>query len=116
MDLWYTARGISVPPASALPKIGFIVDNIAAGFLYQTDSSVTLLEGFITNQDTTQAERDAGLDQIVKALMAEADTLGATTVLAMTQSQAIYNRACKFGFSDIGAFQLLTKALHKERD
>lgn len=104
---WWEAYGQPVIPEASLPKVGFIVQGLAAGFLYQTDSDLALAENFITDPVSYWADRSAALDAILEAITAYATQSGFRHVLGLTTSQAMYERCLRFGFRDNGTFQVL---------
>ncbi len=58
------------------PKTGFIVDGIAAYFLYSTDSSVCWLENLVSNKEADKALRKEAINLLIKAAFNEAKRLG----------------------------------------
>ena len=105
---WWSAHNMPAIPKMALPKVGFMVQGVAAGFLYQTDSSVAFIENFISNPESDWATRQTALDDITNSILRYAISHGFKQVVALTTSQAIYERACPMGFTPQGAFQVLT--------
>ena len=100
-------------PVSSLPENGYLVQGLAAGFLYKTDCDIALIENFISNPDSPWADRQAALDAVTLALVACAKSNGFRHVMALTTSQAIYARATRLGFSPNGAFEVLNMDLHE---
>lgn len=105
LDLWYNAH--QMPPMAAVPKRGFIVPGIGAGFMMVTDDGLALLDGYITNPAASWDERQRAIDDITAALLSEANRGGFRQVLAITTAQGIYDRALRLGFQDIGNFRVL---------
>lgn len=107
LDLWWNAHAMPPIPGAALPEVGFIVPDVAAGFLYQTDSSVAMIENYITNPNSSYEVRQEALDSITGALIGEATERGFERIVALTTAQSIFNRAKRFGFQSVGAFYVL---------
>lgn len=107
---WYRDRDLQ-SPSSTLPKIGYIVPGLAAGFLYQTDSDFILLDGFITNPLTDKGERDIALDAITGALLEDAEMLKVKSIVVFTKHPAIEDRAKHWGFSLRGSYMFLSREL-----
>lgn len=66
---WWQEHGSFAPDKHHLPKNGIIVydvENIAAGFLYNTDSSICVFEFVICNPNVSKEKRDEGLDLLIK--------------------------------------------------
>ena len=66
---WWSKQKWPVIPSDHLPEHGFIVDGIAAGFLYKTDSKFALLEFVIANPDTSKEDRSKALDLVIDSLL-----------------------------------------------
>lgn len=84
---WLRGRGQAdgAGPASLYPAVGFVVDGIAIGFLYQTDApGVAWVDGFVTHPESKPEERAKALRELVEALYAKADALGITVVWSST--------------------------------
>ena len=106
---WYEKRGISFNDRNVLPGVGFIVDNVAAGFIYMTDSNIAFIEGFIANSDTDEMARDSALDVISECLIAHAIVMGCKYIKCETKIKSIELRAKRFGFKSFGETVSLLK-------
>ena len=114
LDAWYLAHGYGHLRPGELPATGFLVEGVAAGFLYRTDSDTVILEGFITNPAATAAERYQALEQVHAALVAAAKQSGARRLLALTADDSLKQRAQEHGFASLGMFELLELNLRAE--
>lgn len=107
---WMEQRGQTIAPED-LPTTGFIVPGVAAGFLYRTDSSVAWIEGLVGSREVSAEARGHALDEIVRALRAEARRSGFKIMLGYTQLQAVVDRALRHGFKQTeGTYQLVAVA------
>ena len=106
---WWEKRGMGMTPEERLPEIGYIVPEVAAGFLYQTDSDIALIEGLISNPETDGFTRHGALDAIVDALAEKAKELGFKTLYGFTRQRAVARRAERHGYDSNGAFVLYVK-------
>jgi hypothetical protein len=79
------------------PKVGFIVDGVAAYFLYQTDSCVCWLECLISKKDADKMAKARALDLLVDAILKEATELGYTVAYATTDNLSVAKRARQNG-------------------
>lgn len=95
---------LKAPEKAFLPNMGYIVDGVAAGFLYFTDSKIAIIDNFISNKQSSRQDRDKALDEIVEALLASARTGGAKLVKCDTDIDAIKKRAVKMGFNTVGIY------------
>lgn len=91
---------------------GFIVDDVAAGFLMQTDAGVAYLENYISNPDARPKQVATAIDQITAALLGLARAKGFEYVAAFTALSSIEKRAQRLGMSlHDEPYALLTKEL-----
>lgn len=108
---WHEARGLSAPPVEALPQLGCISPGVAAGFLYQTDSIIAVLDVYISNPAAPPEVRDTALDIITLKLLNKARHLGFKYVKCETKLTSIGARASRLGFADTGTYRCLVKEL-----
>lgn len=105
---WYSLQA-EKPPSVALPKVGLIEDGVAAGFLYQADGGLGLIDGYVSNPEASSTERHKALNEITVELMRIANENGITNVIALTKDPSIAIRATMHGFKDLGLYCLFTK-------
>lgn len=108
---WYNKRGLIPAIGRYLPKIGMIEPGVAAGFLYQTDSTIAWLESFVTNPEASSSERNVALDRITSALIHEAKKLGFTILMVYSRVPSITDRAREFGFCGNAGYTLLSRTI-----
>jgi hypothetical protein len=89
VEKWYEDRGIRSPEPYDYPEIGFIVEDVAAVFLYQTDSSFAIIEGLISNKDASPLERDVAIDMLYAKIIEFAKNAQYTKLLALTQHNSV---------------------------
>lgn len=104
---WFNRRGLAIDP-NDLPAIGFIRNEAAAGFLYETGSNVALIENIITNPDANLFERYNGVREVVKKLL-EICRFKRYRIWAITKSRSISRMAVSFGFEGQGWYEILHK-------
>lgn len=108
---WSADRDVGLPPLDALSTIGLIVDDVATGFLYFTNSSVALLEGFIANPKADKNDRDSAINWITLNLMDLAKANGVKVLKCESKIETVINRAYNLGFEDKGESRVLIKEL-----
>jgi hypothetical protein len=110
INSWFQARTEVLTPES-LPKIGYVIPGKAAGFLYQTDSSIAWIENLVAAPTLGKEERNELIDLIVLAVGEEARRRGFKVLLGYTVLDAVVKRAQRLGFDYVGGgFHLI--ALH----
>jgi len=95
---WYDSWGLAAPSKDLLPPIGLIVDDTVAGFLYNADGKLALLEGFISDPNTNLDARSQALDRLVAGLVSLAHKNGLRYAMATLHNESLIRRAKKFGF------------------
>lgn len=109
---WYTERGVSLNAMRWLPRSGYIVPGIAAGFCFETDTPIGLLEGFVTNPKAHSAERHWAIREITARLIEDAGSKGIRQVIAITKVPSFMVRLRHdYGFEDLGSFRVFSKEI-----
>lgn len=104
---WLRMRGESTSP-DRLPKTGYVVPGIAAGFLYRTDSSIAWIDSLVASKERTREERSEALDAIVQALRDEARRSGFSSLLGYTLYPVVVDRALRLGWEYVrGGYHLV---------
>lgn len=109
---WLTSRGSHVFHPDVLPPHGFIVDGVAAMFIYETwKSPFCYLENMVTNQDASSDQRHLALSLITTACVEKARELGFKFAMAVTDEPTVIVRAVKHGAKTQTGKTLLTLQL-----
>lgn len=111
IDDWCKARNLPMINPSLLPDTGYVVDGIAAGFLYLTNSKVGLLDSYISNPESAGSDRNIALDQITEKLLEIARINKLKLVICSTDYNTIKTRAKSFGFRSCGMHESFTLEL-----
>lgn len=109
---WFKLRDVPVPPLEILSNHGYIVDNVAVGFLYLTNSSVAIIDGYCTNPEIDKNARDNALNWITIHLTAYAKNSGCKLLKCDSKIKEVITRAKNHGFKEIGQFTCLVKELN----
>lgn len=108
---WYAGWNHPTLLPHMLPDVGFIVDEVCAGFLYKTDSSLCLLDAYVANREATKAAKQLGLDLVTNALLEEAYACGFRAVMAITDNPSIVKRCINYKFKDEGTRRVFVREL-----
>lgn len=95
---WWKAHNWPVLPIEALPKLGFIVPGVCAGWLYETDSTLCWLEWVVSNPLTSKEERSVALDEVISSLLSRAKELGFKQVFTTVVHPKLVDRYKNHGF------------------
>lgn len=96
---WLVARGHAPYPRELLSGLGFVVDGIAACWIYETGTPLVVLEHLVANPEVDLDQRDEAIDAVVAAALAEAHRRGGRFVYATTKLPAVVERARRHGFN-----------------
>lgn len=105
VEKWFVRRNQPMPDKSLFPKVGFIVDGIAAGFIYFTDSFVAIIDCYISNSDSDSKMRSDALDIITKSLINMARFHKCKVIKCDTQLESVKQRALQHGFKSLGTYE-----------
>lgn len=106
---WYTYRRQVPPPVSLLPRVGFIISDVACCFLYQTDSHLAFMEGAIANPLADKERRNEALDMIGVTICEEAKRLGFKHIFGVSKIEAVQKRVKRHGGVTDGVPHLVIK-------
>ncbi len=98
IKIWTQKNGQPVPYPQMLPQTGYIEDNICAGFLYQTDSSICIIEHIVVNPDVDKEIRNKALNELIECLILEAKSMNYQTIIAFSDMGAVIERSKNFDF------------------
>lgn len=113
---WYRARGIaeSAGDPTCKPEIGFVVDGIAMGFLFRTDSTVGYFDAFAADPAAPKEARARALRCLIETLTAEAEHQHLHVIMAFTGAPTIVAMMTDAGFHAQPAFTYLVKRIGKD--
>lgn len=111
VNAWYVGHGMPALRPSVVPKVGLVQPGVAAGFLYETDSGICMLEGYVTSPEAGPKARNAALDEITDSLLGYAQEIGFKHAIAICRDSAVEKRAAKHGFGMLGRFALMAKEI-----
>lgn len=94
---WLSDWGVPCPNRSMLPKIGFMFEGVAVGFLEQPDTDSCYFENVYSNKEATKEERDLAINAIYDAAIKEAEALGFNRMLSTTDHPSMIKRAYQRG-------------------
>ena len=98
---WYRKRSLTPPDPRALSDIGFIADGRVAGWLYLTNSNIALIEGIVSDPDSTSSLRRESLNKLVGCLIDFAVHLGYTQIMGVTKHPGIEALGKRYGFKSL---------------
>lgn len=100
LSAWWTAHGKPIIPAHLWPKHGFLVNDLAAGFLIGTDAGFALAEWYVTRPGCAKIERREALRLLTQALSEKARQLGYAAIIALANKDSLVALLKEEGFDD----------------
>lgn len=95
---WWKAHEWQPIPLNFLPKIGIIVNEQAAGFIYSTDSKICLLEWIVVDPCAEKLARREALDFLFFQSEVIAKELGFQAIFSSVSHQGLLDRYKKHNF------------------
>jgi|WetSurMetagenome_2_1015567.scaffolds.fasta_scaffold100855_2 hypothetical protein len=108
---WMESRALPKIPEWSLPKIGFIVEDVACGFLIYMSNECGLLDFFISNPFATKEDREDAFDAIVYELEDLAKKCKLKILFANSKIKTMKTLAEKMGFEYMGEYSEYKKEL-----
>lgn len=106
---WITQWGMDETVVEFLPTTGFIIEGLAAIFIYETNSLVCYIEGFISNRNIKIS--DAVLNRLGQTAIDAAKEKGFKRMIAITELPVVAERAVGLGFKKQSKQDLLQRKL-----
>lgn len=98
---WLHDRRLEPFPYAFLPDTGFIVDDVACGFLLTTNSKIAYLEFFFSNPNAPKDKRREAIKNIASALITYAKANKYKIIRIDSKVESILNTAKSIGFKPI---------------
>ena len=100
---WWEGHGSYAPQVQQLPSTGIIVESdkpLCAGFLYNTDSTICVMEFYVCDPLLEKEERDKGLEYLIHLLKGIAINRGYEVIYTSTGIQKFIGRLKEKGFEE----------------
>jgi hypothetical protein len=98
---WKT-QGWPAIPLDLLPKTGVVVEsdgvNLAYGWLYLTDSKMTIMEFIVGNPNVDWKLRDEAIHLVINKLIVEAKERGGRSIFSSVNHKRLMDRYKSHGF------------------
>jgi hypothetical protein len=100
---WWKHHGWNPLEKTSLSKAGFIVENdngqkLVAGWVFQTDCDVYILEWIIGNPEADKEERGEAVNALITVASDVAKKLGARTLFTMTKNPSLMDKLQSHNF------------------
>lgn len=99
---WWEAKEWPKIPLEDLPRVGILISSkgvpSAVGFIYQTDSTLAIMEWILANPEVSVMERVRALDALVDDLCYVAKNLGYRKIFTMLSHKRLMEKVEAHGF------------------
>lgn len=108
---WWFEHGWNPIPLDLLPKVGYIVDDICAGFLYVNNSGLCHLEWIISDPRSDKTARDKALTVLIDTLCSTAKEFNLSAIFTTSSNKILIERLKTHGFNqtDVGVTHLIKR-------
>lgn len=96
---WWNTHKFPPPPEAIFPQVGVIIDECAAGFLYQTDSAIAWVEWIVVDPVCDKIKRRQALDLLIDELSALAKNKGFKVIFTSVEHEGLMDRLKTKGFA-----------------
>lgn len=109
---WWKDWNQPIPSLEILPQNGLIIPNVAALFLYKTDSTLCLVENLVTNKNYREKDRHDLINKLFDEVFLLAKEIGFKHVVSFSENRFVIQRLTKnHQYKTADKFKLLTKEL-----
>ena len=99
LSTWINQWKIDPIAIETLPRTGFVVDNIAALFVYETNSSLCFLDYLISNKEQDKIKTNEAIDILVEHAIKYCHDEGYKFMISNSKYETVVDRAKKHGFN-----------------
>ena len=98
IEKWWIDHDQKPCPYNLLPSIGYIVNDMVAGFLYQTDSELCFIESLISDKKSDKEKRSEALGHLFDNLKMSVEEMQYKRVILHTIHPKVKEWGSKYGF------------------
>jgi len=95
---WWKEHNWPSIPFEFLPKIGIIVDDCVAGFIYSTDSKICWLEFIISDPKSENYKRQVALNILIEEACKTSSALGFKAIFTSVSHKRLIQKYQNNGF------------------
>jgi hypothetical protein len=89
---------VQQPPLQALPATGYVANEVAAGFLYLTNSSLVWIEWVVSDKSADKELRNKSVNEVIEHCKKVGKLTGSTAAFTSVKRGAFCERLKKLGF------------------
>lgn len=108
---WLKLHNKPILNKELLSDSGFMIDEIVAGFLYKTNSSVCLVENFISDPASEKNARRIAINILFETIIKEAKDLNFQFMFTAVQLDSLYKNLINLDFKELPNDKLMFRSL-----
>jgi len=97
INKWLTAHGKTQVELVDMPSLGFVAENVAAGFLRQGEY-MGVIDAIITNPEASSEDRNLALDLIFERLVITSKQCNIKVLFGFSEDEHTLSRSERYGF------------------
>ncbi len=94
---WWIEHDQIPCPINLLPTLGFIVDDLVVGFIYQSDSKAVFFESIVSKKDSDKEQRREALNSIIDLSCKASKEMGYERLIFHTSYPGLKELAVEWG-------------------
>lgn len=98
-------------PKSVFSDSGFMINEIVAGFLYKTNSSICLVENFVADPKSDKYARRTAIDLLFRTIIKEAKDLNFTIMFTSVYLNSLEKNLKDLEFQELPNDKLMFRSL-----
>lgn len=100
VDWWTRHKFTPVPMSMILPQTGYIAHEIAAGFLYLSNSPLAMIEWVVCSPDASKEARGPAINELIDHICMSAKLGGSSVIFTTTVLPAFSKRLQDLNFTE----------------
>lgn len=97
---WWGAQSFPSPPKEILPATGYMANEVAAGFLYLTNSPIAWLEWVVADPKAEKKLRNQSINEVIEHISKSAKVTGNMLLFTSTNVFPFCERLRRLGFNE----------------
>src|ERR1700677_5048562 len=101
LNKWLVGHNKPILSQDLYSDSGFMVNELVAGFLYKTNSSICLVENFVSDPASEKNERRRAINTLFETIIKEAKDLKFKMIFTAVELNSLHKNLIDIGFVDL---------------
>lgn len=106
LERWLAHYCVPMPEDDVMSDLGYVADNIAAAFLFKTQSKVCYIDNVAGDPDSIVEARNAALEEVLRKLELDAFNEGFKLITVLAKLPRMTARLERLGYRRHGDYSL----------